>query len=93
MLSQEGRGELLVSIDDACFRADNPPILALLNHLQILPVWLRALLGWRSSAPLIGWNLAVYFKQSFPMTTPAIRNETGRAIALTADLEQRKGLH
>src|SRR5919202_1269512 len=47
-----------ITIDDRAMHRRPPTARALVDHLHVLPVWLRLLLGRRTPPPLIGRHLA-----------------------------------
>jgi hypothetical protein len=92
VLAQQRGCEQLVTVDNTRFCTDNPPILALLDHLHILPTRLWSFLGRWASTSLVGWHFAVDFNQRLAMSTPAIGGQVRRLVGLATLFELGKGL-
>lgn len=92
MFPQQVRNEVRIAIDDAGFDANHSSLLALFDHLHILPASLRALLGRGTPLSLVGRYLSIDRKQGLAMSTPAIRCQSRWLVAVAARFEQGKGL-
>jgi hypothetical protein len=92
VLAQQSGCEQLVAVDNTRLGTDDPSILALLDHLHILPTRLWSFLcGWASTS-LVGGHFAVDFNQCLAMSAPAIGGQVRRLVGLAALFELGKGL-
>lgn len=84
---QQGQDFPLVTIDHPLAGAHHAALLALLYHLQVLPVRLWALLGgWPSPTGVLG-HFPVDLYHGFPNAAQAIRNGRWGCVRVTAPLE------
>lgn len=78
---------LRVAKDHTRFDSDHTPLLALLDHLQILPILSGLFERGRTPASAVVRHVAVHFNQRFPVTAPAVRHHRRRGIGMSSAFE------
>lgn len=76
-----------LTTDHPRFGSDHPSLLALLDHLHILPLFAGLLERWRASTSAVVRYFTIDFHQGFPVTAPAIRDQRRRGIGMAPALE------
>ena len=93
VLAQLSRQAIRVAIDDAGLNPEQTSMrVTLLDPLHILPACVWLFVARWATAPLIRRNLSIDFEQCFAVSTPTIRDQSGRLGVLAAPFEHRQSL-
>jgi len=81
-----------IAINDPQLGTHHAPILALFDHLQILPARLGLFASRRSSYPFVFRDYPIHFDHRIINPSPAIRDRGRRCIGMPATLQRLKDL-
>jgi hypothetical protein len=93
VLPQLSRQGIRLALDHSGHKPEQASVcVTLLGNLHILPILPWLLLARWAATPLIGRNLPVDFQQGFPMSAPAIGNQSWRVALPAAPFEHGESL-